>query len=245
MAQINDLPDLSPPPREDTSLAVAKNLLNYVLNSDLRRGDRLPSERDLAQAAGVSRSVMREALKSLGFLGLIEVRPGDGNYLANTQSALLPEVIEWSILLGEKPTRDVIEARTYIEVAVARIAAGRRDRSHLEYLRARLDAMRDAQHDRAAFRDADVAFHLTLARASGNVVFVDILNSMHALLRVWSTKTLEASEDLTSYYEEHLAVFDAVKAQDSVAAAAAMSRHMSRALERIEAVMYPHDHETE
>ncbi|GMQ94646.1 MAG: FadR/GntR family transcriptional regulator [Acidimicrobiia bacterium] len=236
MAKSDQLPDLAPPAREDTSLAVARNLLNYVLTSDLQRGDRLPSERELARAAGVSRSVMREALKALGFLGLIEVRPGDGTYLANTESALLPKVIEWSLLLGEKPTHDVLEARTYVEVAVARIAAVRRQDGHIDELREQLEAMRKAATDRAAFSDADVSFHLTLARASGNVVFGDILNSMHALLLVWSKKTIEDSEDLASYYEEHLAVFEAVEARDADAAATAMSDHMSRALERIEAI---------
>jgi len=239
MAKLHQLPNLAPPVREDTSLAVARNLLNYVLTSDFQRGDRLPSERELAQAAGVSRSVMREALKALGFLGLLEVRPGDGTYLANTESALLPKVIEWSILLGEKPTQDVIEARTYIEIAVASIAATRRDDGHLAELRTHLKAMERSTDDREVFRDADVAFHLTLARASGNVVFGDILNSMRALLLVWSKKTLEASEDLHLFYVEHLAVFEAVEVGDADAAESAMRSHMGHALDRIEAVMAP------
>lgn len=237
MAQTDQLPDLAPPTREDTSLAVARKLLNYLLTSDLRIGDRLPSERELADSAGVSRPVMREALKALGFLGLLEVRPGDGTFLANTQSALLPKMIEWGVLLGEKPIHDVMEARTHIEVTVARIAAERRRDADLDELRSHLDRMRDSVKDKETFQHADVAFHLTLAQASCNVVFADILNSMHILMEVWSKRTLENSQDLYPYYEEHLAVFNGVKAQDPEAAAAAMSRHMSGALQRIEAVM--------
>jgi len=241
MAQLDQIPDLAPPVREDTSLAVARKLLNYLLTSDLRRGDRLPSERELAESAGVSRPVMREAMKALGFLGLLEVRPGDGTFLAATQSSLLPKVIEWGVLLGEKPTHDVIEARTHIEVAVARIAAERREDADVDELAAHLDAMLGAVEDKETFQHADVAFHLSLARASGNVVFADILNSMHALLDVWSKRTLANSEDLNPYYEEHLAVFEGVKAQDPDAAAAAMRLHMSGALQRIEAVMNASD----
>ncbi len=234
------VPNLAPAPREDTSLVVARNLLNFLLTSDLRRGDRLPPERVLAEAAGVSRPVIREALKALGFLGLLEVRPGNGTFLANTQSALLPKVIQWSMLLGDKPTEDVIEVRAYVEVAVARIAASRRTDEDIRVLRSHVDAMLHAVNDKGAFRDADVAFHLAMATASNNVVFVDLLHSMHALLEVWSSKTLEVSADLEPYYREHVAVFEAVEAQDPDAAAQAMDAHMTRAIGRIQALTdYP------
>lgn len=230
------IPNLGPSPREDTSLVVARNLLNFLLTSELRKGDRLPPERVLADAAGVSRPVMREALKALGFLGLLEVRPGDGTFLANTQSALLPKVIQWSMLLGEKSTSDVIQARAYIEVAVARVAATERTDEDLRILRELLETMLGAVTDKTAFREADVAFHLALAAASTNVVFADLLNSMHALLDVWSARTLEVSRDLKPYYHEHLAVFEAVEAKDPEGASAAMQTHMLRALSRIEAL---------
>lgn len=230
------IPDLAPAPREETSLVVARNLLNFLLTSGLRRGDRLPSERVLAKAAGVSRPVIREALKALSFLGLLDVRPGDGTFLADTQSALLPKVIQWSMLLGEKSTHDVIQARTYLEVAVAKIASTERTDDDLKELQEHLQEMQTNLTNKAAFRDADVAFHLALASASDNIVFSDLLHSMHALLEVWSTKTLEVSEDLEPFYHEHLAVFKAVKAQDPDAASKAMETHMSRALDRIHAL---------
>jgi len=236
MSSSIQIPNLGPKPREDTSLVVARNLLNFLLTSELRKGDRLPPERVLAEAAGVSRPVMREALKALGFLGLLEVRPGDGTFLADTQSALLPKVIQWSMLLGEKSTRDVIQARTYIEVAVARVAAAERTDTDVAILRGHLDTMLGAVTDKTTFREADVAFHLALATASNNVVFADLLNSMHALLDVWSAKTLEVSRDLEPYYREHLAVFEAVEAQDADAASLAMEEHMLRALDRFEAL---------
>jgi len=236
MTKLTQVPDLSPAPHEETSLVVARNLLSFLLSSDLNRGDRLPSERVLAEAASVSRPVMREALKALGFLGLLDVRPGDGTFLTDTQSGLLPKVIQWSLLLGEKSTHDVIEARTYIEVAVARVAAIERTEEHVIELRQHLDKMFEAGADKGAFRDADVAFHLSLGSASNNVVFADLLHSMHALLDVWSTRTLEDSTDLEPYYREHLAVFTAVRARDPDGAAEAMGAHMALALKRIQAL---------
>lgn len=230
------LPDLAPAPREETSLVVARNLLDFLMNSEFQRGDRLPSERVLAEAAGVSRPVIREALKALSFLGLLDVRPGDGTFLADTQSALLPNVIQWSMLLGEKSTHDVIQARTYVEVAVAQVASIQRTDEDLDALRKHLETMRASVDDKAAFRDADVAFHLALATASDNIVFADLLLSMRALLDVWSTRTLEVSDDLEPYYHEHLAVFEAVEARDPDAAAVAMRSHMGHALDRFQAL---------
>jgi GntR family transcriptional repressor for pyruvate dehydrogenase complex len=231
------LPNLAPPAHRDTSIAVARSLLDYLLTSELRPGDRLPSERELSDAAGVSRSVIREALKALGFLGLLDVRPGDGTYLASTQSALLPAVIEWGVLLGEKPTHDVIEARMYLEIAAARGAALRRSDEDISELGKHLDTMDGASHDPDRFRDADVAFHLGIARASGNVVFANLLSSMQSLLEVWSTRTLAGASDLSVYYEEHRAVYEAIERRDVDGAATAMEAHMQLAIRRIEAVM--------
>jgi len=221
----------------DRSTTITANLLDYLLTSDLRPGDRLPSERNLAEATGIPRSAIREALKAIGFLGLIDVRPGSGTFLRSTESALLPKVIEWGLLLGARSTDDILEARAEIEVSVARLAATRRSEADAAELRRLIEAMRHAVSDSEAFRAADVGFHLALARASGNVVLADMLSNMQSLLQMWSTRTLEGTEDFTDYLEEHSDVFDAVEAQDPDAAAEAMRRHMNLALARIRSVM--------
>ena len=101
----------------------------------------MPSERQLAQAFGVGRSAMREALKSLTLLGLVEVRHGDGTYLKKADSALLPQVIEWGLLLGEQRTLDLVEARQKIEADIAGLAAARRDEADVAELRRLLERM--------------------------------------------------------------------------------------------------------
>ena len=93
--------------RQDTvPIQIARKLLEYLLKGNLRPGDRLPSERKLAEALGVGRSAVREALKSLTLLGLVAVRQGHGSFLKSTESDLLPQAIEWGLLLGVKKTRD-------------------------------------------------------------------------------------------------------------------------------------------
>ena len=113
-------------------------LLDYLLAGNVSPGTRLPSERQLAEELGVGRSVVREALKSLGLLGLVEVRQGDGTYLRRVESELLPRVIEWGLLLGERRTADLIEARQHLEVVTAQLAAARRDDDDVAALAAAL-----------------------------------------------------------------------------------------------------------
>ena len=79
-------------------MEIARRLLDYFLSGEVEPGERIPSERRLAESLGVGRSLVREALKSLHLLGLLEVRQGDGTYLKRTDSELLPQVIEWGLL---------------------------------------------------------------------------------------------------------------------------------------------------
>ena len=92
----------------------------------------------------MGRSVVREALKSLGLLGLLEVRQGDGTYVKSPNSTLLPRVVEWGLLVGDEKTADLIETRKHLEVVTTRLAAERRSEMELLLIRQKLDAMHAA-----------------------------------------------------------------------------------------------------
>ncbi|HDH03142.1 MAG TPA: FadR family transcriptional regulator [Actinobacteria bacterium] len=221
--------DVSLDRRESVSSELTRKLVDHLVrDGHLRPGDRLPSERQLADTLGIGRSAVREALKSLAFLGLIEVRQGAGSYVKEPDSELLPQVIEWGLLLGERKVLDLVEARRLIEVAVAPLAAQRRDESDLEMIEHHLTKMSKARNT-ADFVEADIAFHLALADAAGNSIFSDILSSVQALLRVWITRVIDAAESTEPTHQEHLAVFGAVGAKDAKGARVAMQRHMDRA----------------
>jgi GntR family transcriptional repressor for pyruvate dehydrogenase complex len=177
------LPRMDGPPSEPLPAQVARLLLDYLLAGNVSPGTRLPSERQLAEELGVGRSVVREALKSLGLLGLVEVRQGDGTYLRRVESELLPRVIEWGLLLGERRTADLIEARQHLEVVTAQLAAARRDDDDVAALAAALRCMREAGSDIEAFVTADVAFHLRVAHAAGNTVLSDVLRNIQCMRR--------------------------------------------------------------
>lgn len=235
------LSGIEPIRREPIATEIARRLVDYLLSGEVAPGGRLPSERDLAQAYGVGRSAMREAIKSLSLIGLVEVRHGDGTYLRRTDGALLPQVIEWGLLLGAPRTRDLIEARQKIEVVIAGLAAERRSDADLADLAEILEQMRRAAvaPDPAAFVDADVRFHLRLADAAGNTALRDILGSVQALLRAWISRVIAAGDPTVSY-EEHVPILAALRTADPLAAEAAMDAHLLSAAGRLERTLGSH-----
>src|SRR4051794_1938508 len=153
------------PRRETPSAEVTRRLLDYLLSGDIHVGNKIPPERQLAQALNVGRSAVREAIKSLSLLGLLDVRQGDGTYLTGSSSDLLPRVIEWGLLLGERRVHDLVEARTNLEITVAGLAAERRTDEQVARLRELIGAMEKAADDIATYVDADLSLHLTIAAA--------------------------------------------------------------------------------
>jgi GntR family transcriptional repressor for pyruvate dehydrogenase complex len=196
----------------------------------------MPSERQLAEAFGVGRSTVREAIAALTLIGLIEVRHGDGTYLKRPDSPLLPQVVEWGLLLGEPRTIDLVEARQLIEIDIAGLAALRRTDADLEDLARILNRMEwetRAGAESADFVDADVQFHLRLAEAAGNTALRDVLTSIQALLRAWIGRVIaEGQRDVS--YAEHVPILDAVRARNTHAAEAAMEAHMRSAARRLQ-----------
>jgi len=229
----SQLPRIDLSGREALPSQVARRLLDYVLAGHVRPGAKMPSERQLAEALGVGRSVVREALKSLGLLGILEVRQGDGTYLKRVESELLPKVIEWGLLLGERRTLDLVEARQHLESIAARLAAERRDDEDLVVIKRHLDAMELARGDASAFVAADVAFHLAVTRAAKNTVFSDVLSNIQSLLQVWINRVIEAAGDSQPSFAEHVPIYQAVLDRDPLAAAAAMQAHLTAAQARL------------
>ncbi len=230
--------NVDPIRREPVATQVARQLVEVILSGQIEPGTRMPSERQLAESFGVGRSAMREALKALSLIGLVEVRQGDGTYLRRADSALLPEVIEWGLLLGEPRTMDLVEARQEIETVLAGLAAQRRTEEHLIRLRTALDQMEQARTP-DEFVEHDIAFHLAVADAARNSALRDIHSSIQALLRAWILRALGSSEAIARSHAEHIPIIEAIEAGDPEAARDAMRSHMSAAAIRLK-VNLPH-----
>lgn len=223
--------------RETISTEIARRLLSYLLAGDIQPGERIPSERKLAEALGVGRSVVREALKSLTLLGLVDVRQGDGTYLRGTESDFLPQSIEWGLMLGQKRTQDLVEARRHLEEILAGLAASRRTDEDLAALRRLLDEMRDAATDPDAFVAADVAFHMRVTQAAGNETLGGVITGIRTLLQVWISRVMHSADSYAPSLAEHAAVLAALEAGDVDGSRAAMHAHMDGAYRRLEATL--------
>jgi GntR family transcriptional repressor for pyruvate dehydrogenase complex len=220
-------------PREGPLAEITRKLLDYLLSGEIEPGSKIPSERQLAEGLGVGRSAVREAIKSLSLLGLLDVRQGDGTYLSRTGSDLLPRVIEWGLLLEEPQLTDLLEARMEIEIVVAGLAAQRAEAAEVAALRRRLEAMRSAGENVDAYVEADIAFHLEIARASGNGVLANLLTSLRSLLRVWAERVLHHAGETDTSLAMHEPIVAAIAQSDVEAARSAMQAHMERAHRRL------------
>ena len=221
-----------PRTREPVSNEVAQVLLSHLVGGEYKPGQRLPPERALAESLGVGRSLMREALKALTLLGLIEVRPGDGNYLRRRPSNLLAESFEWGLLLGEHQITDVIEARLEIEMILAGMAARRRTDEDISALKELLQKMRNAREP-AEFVAADVAFHLRVAQSARNSVLQSMHSGTQSLLHAWISRVIEAAGDTTPSYREHVPILHAIEQGSAVAARKAIREHLQAAGARL------------
>jgi GntR family transcriptional repressor for pyruvate dehydrogenase complex len=233
------LPNIERIRREPMAAEVARRLVDYLLSGGIEPGSRMPSERQLAEAFGVGRSAVREAIAALSLIGLIEVRHGDGTYLKRPESPLLPQVVEWGLLLGEQRTTDLVEARQKIEADIAGLAAQRRteeDLADLKRILGRMEWEARAGGDASAFVEADVAFHLRLAETARNSALRDVLSGIQALLRVWISRVIAEGHREVSYHE-HVPILAAITAQDPAAAEAAMESHMRSAAGRLQAAL--------
>jgi GntR family transcriptional repressor for pyruvate dehydrogenase complex len=218
--------------RESLSAQIIRSLTEYFFSGAMLAGSKLPSERQLAETLGVGRSAVRDAIQSLGLLGVVEIRQGDGTYLRSTGSELLPRVIEWGLFLGERRIMDLIEARQQLEISLAGFAARRRTDAHLVELQALLEKM-DSAGEHAQFVELDVQFHSLIATAGGNVVLGDMLSNITSLIRVWMARSIEAAGETHTSNLEHRAVLEAIRAGDSRAAQVAMRKHMKKAEQRL------------
>lgn len=199
---------------------VVEQLKREITEGNWRIGDRIPSEAELTAALGVSRPSVREGVRSLVQLGLLETRQGDGTYVVAddaTQVALRRAI-------HAADDREVIRVRRALDALAAREAAVTRSEADLTTLRGHLDARRTAldMRDVRAFTEADVAFHLAIARASGNQLLNGIYQSFDSSLResITDASCLASGTD-PDRADQHERLLEAIAAQDTAAAAAA------------------------
>lgn len=213
---------------------VISQITDLIASGVLKPGERLPSERDLAARLKVGRSSIREALKSLTLMGILEARPGQGWFVRQTHTPTVLKTLEFAMILGKRNIQELVEARFIIEPEIAALAAQRctdEDLGDLEQAMHRMEAA--AVENSVGFVEADVEFHVVLARAAGNSVLFHVMQTIRDLLHVWIDRVTRRPESMAETVQEHRRILDAVRARDPVRARQAVAEHLRHATKRL------------
>ena len=192
-------------PKERLYQEIVDQIQQQILSGALKPGDQIPAERDLADRFGVSRTAVREAIKSLTEKGLIEVFVGRGTFVTN----LSPDRVVESMTLLLRNERDNVaylqEARQLLEVPTARLAAERRTDANVARLRA-ISAELEQEHSLSPrLVDGDTEFHVEVARATGNPVLVLLSQTIVELLRTERLRRDDFDDELPTAFASHRA----------------------------------------
>ena len=210
-------------------LQVAEQLSTLIQSGELKAGDRLPSERDLAGRFSVSRPTIREAIITLEVMGLVDVRPGSGVYVGETGSKKL-------MLTEDLPGPfEILEARKVLESEIASIAAARITNDQLARLKVLLRKLDEPSRSIKDSEKVDQQFHTVIAEATGNSALVSTVKWL------WDLRSQsEISVMLHGHaretgsrpaVDEHRAILAALMQRDAPAAKKAMERHLRRVIE--------------
>lgn len=218
---------LKPVARVTVGEQVAFQLAGMISEGRWRTGERLPPEAELCQALDIGRSTLREALKSLAFIGMVRMRPGDGTYVTQTSPSLLERILARGLLKTEKDLADVCETRLVLETELAAMAAERAGPSDIDALQNLIGLARASlAGEGRPFIELDLEFHIAIATCAKNNVLGHLLNDIRGVLTEWIMKSQELPGLRENALTQHQRIFEKIAGRDAGAAREAMADHL-------------------
>lgn len=207
---------------------------NHIRANDLKVGDSLPGEAYFATELGVSRAVMREAFGALAALHLIDVGNGRRPRVGAMDGAVIGASLDHAVSTSQISVAEVWDVRRTVELRIAALAAEKRSDAQAEQILALAEIMAEAADDMNSMARHDIAFHETIAAATGNALFSQIVSSFAPLMEVavpqaWRTRTSAAQKQ--AMIDLHRTLARAIADRDPGAACAAMSAHFDRSID--------------
>ena len=205
-----------------------------IMEGRLKRGEQITSDRELAKILGVGRSAVREALKVLDVLGMIDIRPGQGTYLANKETNFFSIPLSWSLFLDGGQVRNIITIRSILETKSAELAAQCTDEILLSKLDKVFHQMHTTYHGRdyEQFLDDDIEFHSCVAECSKNQIIYSMLQTIRNFLRRISGTGMMDEEQIYEIYNEHRKIYGSIISHNEAYAVKYMREHVEHASER-------------
>src|SRR5215475_6548186 len=214
--------------RGQTSEGVVMHLRGMIHRGELRPGDRLPPERDLAKLLGVSRPTLRAGIRSLAAVGVLQSRQGAGTFVVNSDGppALDSSPLRLMAALHGFTSSEMFEARQSIESAMAALAAERASLDHMVSMAEEIAGMYASLDETEQYLIHDMRFHQTVAAASGNRILTALMNMVATILFEVRSKTVKRARDLKESAEMHRSIYRAIRDRNPEAARDAMRDHL-------------------
>ncbi|MBC3759168.1 FadR family transcriptional regulator [Hyunsoonleella sp. SJ7] len=208
---------------QNAIIAKIRDLINY---KNLEPGEKLPSERMLAEKFGVTRSNVRDAIQKLEFYGLLKSIPQSGTFVANIGIIALNGMIEDILRLDEPDFKSLVETRILLELKTASLAASRRNEDDLKHIKVTLDAYEDKVLNNKEAVQEDLLFHLAIAKASGNSTMNTLMLSITPEI-ITNFEKYHVCDENQAFLgiQEHTDIYEAIKKQDPALAKEKMKVH--------------------
>ena len=213
---------------------VVDKITNSIINGELSDGELLPPENKLCEICGVSRSILREAVRALASKGLVEVKQGNGTFVRLPKIDIPEEAVRNYLMTNPFSLQQLMEIRIPIEMEAARLAAERREEKNLELMEGSMPIL-NAESSVEVYADADKSFHQSIIDASRNPLFGIMIGSIMVNLHI-SRQLSIRHFGIAVVIKEHEAILKAIKNRETVKAAAKMKDHMEGFLSRISEV---------
>ncbi|MBC9785748.1 FadR family transcriptional regulator [Heliobacterium chlorum] len=219
---------------------IVEQIKDLIRSGNLKAGDRLLSERELAEHLKVSRAAVREALSALEAMGMIDIKPGDGAFIRQPSVNGIIEPLAMLLLVEQDLPRQILEVRKIMEVGGAGLAAQRRKESNLQSMQLALQQMEQDIQNSVTGEDADFRFHFAVAEAADNSLLLRLMHTisdtMRQTLRTSRIQLLATPGVRERLLDEHIKVYRAIENGDAPAAQELMYDH----LHRVELSIYKH-----
>ena len=211
-----------------TDVVVAR-IREAIERGELKSGDRLPPERELAVSLGVSRPSIRSGLKTLEGMGVLQIRQGAGTFITGGPPALDAEPLTFLAALHGFSRHEMFEARIALEVSVVGFAAERATPDQVIAISDETTAMYASLDQPDTFLVHDIKFHRAIAAAANNPVLGSLVEMVSSIFYKNRQQTIRFATDLRVAADEHRAIYQAIRAHDVERARKAMTDHLRRA----------------
>jgi GntR family transcriptional repressor for pyruvate dehydrogenase complex len=212
--------------RDVLSEKIANRLLTLIKEKHLRPGDRLPPERELATMMKVSRPSLREALRALQLMNIIENRHGSGNYITSLEPEHLVEHLDIVFALDDSTYHDLFQARRILEAGIAEIAASSITEEELKEMEESIERASAAIDDPEAFREADIELHTLILKATRNRILPVFMRSINKISVLSRRRTGEDPAVRRRTVQDHRAIVRALQLRNPRRAKQAMMKHL-------------------